>query len=150
MSEMFRTPSCVANVWMLYLRSPSTSGRSCTGSRELAQQGWSVHTFVMAITVANRVTKQVINTMAGLHCSRRCGGVSSQSKSWDRGADLEWQEQRSTCGVKDTKVEKEAPHGRDDQERRQREALSGALDHRAQHSTRAARARTFSRNGGTL
>lgn len=37
MSEMFRTPSCVANVWMLYLRSPSTSGRSCKGSRELAQ-----------------------------------------------------------------------------------------------------------------
>ena len=88
--------------------------------------------------------------MAGLHCSRRCGGVSSPSTSWGKGADLERQEQCCTRGVKDTKVEKEAPHGRDDQERRQREALSGALDHRAQRSTRAARARTFSRNGGTL
>lgn len=40
---MVRTPSLVASVSMLYLRSPSTSGKS----------------FVIAITVANTVTKEV-------------------------------------------------------------------------------------------
>lgn len=40
-----RVPSRVLNVWMPYLRSPSTSARS----------------FVMAITVANSVTKHVMN-----------------------------------------------------------------------------------------
>lgn len=40
-----RTPSWVANVLMLYFKSPSTSGRS----------------LVMAMTVANTVTKLVMN-----------------------------------------------------------------------------------------
>ena len=42
---MVRTPKRVAKVSMLYLRSPSTSGKS----------------FVMAITVAKTVTKHVTN-----------------------------------------------------------------------------------------
>lgn len=42
---MVRTPKRVAKVSMLYLRSPSTSGRS----------------FVMAMTVAKTVTKHVTN-----------------------------------------------------------------------------------------
>lgn len=42
---MVRTPKRVARVSMLYLRSPSTSGRS----------------FVMAMTVAKTVTKHVTN-----------------------------------------------------------------------------------------
>ena len=46
---MLRTPSVVAKVLMLYRRSPSTSARS----------------FVMAITIANTVTKQVMNLQAG-------------------------------------------------------------------------------------
>ena len=70
--EMLRTPSCVANVWMLCWRSPSTSGRSCKlgvseGAGRVTQQALR-RTLVMAMTVANMVTKQVMNVIAGLHC----------------------------------------------------------------------------------
>ncbi len=99
MREMFRTPSCVANVWMLYLRSPSTSGKSCVCTRARAcmthqpraqlfvaasahararnaQTALTQHTrtFVIAMTVAKSVTKQVMNVMAGLHCRRGARG----------------------------------------------------------------------------
>ncbi len=43
--EIVRAPNLVASVSMLYLRSPSTSGKS----------------FVIAMTVANTVTKDVTN-----------------------------------------------------------------------------------------
>ena len=68
--EMLRTPSCVANVWMLCWRSPSTSGRSCKlgvseGAGRVTQQALQ-RTLVMAMTVANMVTKQVIARRAPL------------------------------------------------------------------------------------
>jgi hypothetical protein len=113
--------------------------------------------FVIAITVAKSVTKQVMNVMAGLHCNaaRQASRAVPPQRSSTTRAHLKRQAQRRARGVVNAKVEEEAAHSGDNHERGQREALRTERDarsagERVANMFAASLARTLRRKGGTL